>query len=107
MDPALFPVPGTFLRPVARLHGYLFCFEVVRILPEDGEGPDHWTVRRWGLNSDLQPCQDAGPRGDSALRYLTNMERVAPGVWKDTASEYYEPLYYRLMDVGGQKDLFS
>jgi hypothetical protein len=107
MGHLLFPVPGAFLRPVARLHAFLFCYEVVRVLPEDRDGADHWTMRRWGLNADGQPYQDGGPRGDSALSYLTHLERVAPGVWKDTTAHHYEPLYYRLIDVGRQKDLFS
>jgi hypothetical protein len=107
MDPAMFPVPGTFLRPVARLHPFLYCYEVVQILPDDTQGPDHWTMRRWGLNSHHQPYLDDGPRGNSALHYLTNLERIAPGVWKDTVAAYYEPLYYRQIEVGGQKDLFS
>ena len=101
----LFPLPGAFLRPVGHL--FCFCYEVVRVLPEGRDGPDHWTMRRWGLNADHQPYQDDGPRGDNALHYLTNLERVASGVWKDTAAEHYDPLYYRLIDVGGQKDLFS
>lgn len=101
------PVPGTFLRPVARLHGFFFCYEVVHALPEDDEQPGHWAVRRWGLSAERQPYQDDGPRGNRALHYITNMERVAPGVWKDTTSHDYEPLYYRIIDVGGQIDLFS
>lgn len=102
-----FPVPGAFLRPVARLHPFFFCYEVIRVIPENDEGPDHWTMRRWGLNNEHQPYQDDGPRGANAVQYLTNLERVAPGVWKDTVAHDYEPLYYRLIDVGGQKDLFS
>lgn len=107
MAAELFPVPGTFLRPVGRLPWFRFCYEVVRVIPENDEGPDHWTMRRWGLNNEHQPYQDDGPRGNKALQYLTNLERVAPGVWKDTVAHDYEPLYYRLIDVGGQKDLFS
>lgn len=107
MATQLDPLPGTFLRPVARLHGFFFCYEVVRALPADEGGPGHWTVRRWGLSAERQPTQDDGPRRDKALHYLTNMERVAPGVWKDTTSHDYEPLYFRSIDVGGQKDLFS
>lgn len=107
MPAPVFPVPGTFLRPVARLHPFLFCYEVVRVRPEDEEGPDHWTMRRWGLNAEGQPYQDDGPRGDKALQYLINLEHVAPGVWKDITAHDYEPLYYRMIDVGGQKDLFS
>jgi hypothetical protein len=64
-------------------------------------------MRRWGLNNEHQSFQDDGPRGANAPHYLTNFERVAPGVWKDTVAQDYEPLYYRLIDVGGQKDLFS
>lgn len=105
MHPALLPVPGTFLRPVGPL--FCFCYEVVRVLPENHEGPDHWTMRRWGMSANRQPYQDDGPRGDNALQYLTNLERVAPGLWKDTEAQHYEPLYYCLIDVGGQKDLFT
>lgn len=100
-----FPVPGTFLRPVGRI--YRFCYEAVRIAAADAEGPDHWTMRRWGLNVELQPYQDEGPRGGSAMQYLTSLERIAPGVWKDNDAASYEPIYYRQIDVGGQKELFA
>ncbi|MNL21054.1 hypothetical protein D3C87_1423270 [compost metagenome] len=84
-----------------------YRYEVVRILMEDDEGSGHWTMWRWGMNADRQPYPDDGPRVDNAQHYLTNLERVAPGVWKDNVAQHYDPLYYRLIDVGEQKDLFS
>lgn len=103
-SPQMLPVPGTFLRPVGWL--YCFCYEVVCITPADDDGPDHWTMRRWGLNADHQPYQDEGPRGNSALQYLTGLRRIARGVWRDTCAASFEPIYYRQIDVGGQKELF-
>ncbi len=99
------PLPGTFIRPVG-FFGY--CLEVVRVVPEDKDGPEQWQCRRWGMDAHLQPLKDE----HSGMRYLNNLKPVAPGVWKDewefdTPRWFSCPLYYRRIDVGGQLGLFS
>jgi hypothetical protein len=99
------PLPGAFIRPVGN---YGYCLEVVRVLPEDGEGPEQWQCKRWGMNEDRQPMKD----GHSDMHYLNGLKQVAPGVWKDewefdTPRWLSCPLYYRRIDVGGQLGLFS
>jgi len=99
------PPPGTFIRPVGGFH---YCLEVVCVLPEDGEGPEQWQCRRWGMDEDRQPVKD----GHSDMHYLNGLKQVAPGVWKDewefdTQRWLSCPLYYRRIDVGGQLGLFA
>lgn len=99
------PIPGTFVRPVGN---YAYCLEVVRVIPENEDGPEQWQCRRYGLDESRQPFKD----GHSDMHYLNNLKPVAPGVWKDEWDSIYPrwsccPLYYRRIDVGGQMGLFS
>ena len=100
------PAIGTYIRPVGR--SYAYALRVVKVLPEDDEGPEQWHCERWGLR-DGQPFND-GRAGDKS--YLSGMKEVLPNVWRDeweAATPRWAccPLYYRGIDAPhGQKELF-
>ena len=99
------PAIGTFIRPVGWV--YCYCFEVVKVLPENDEGPEQWWCKRWGKSDDHQPVAD----GHHGISYLNNLQEVAPGVWRDPwefATPRWDccPLYYRKIETKGQQDLF-
>lgn len=100
------PQLGSFIRPVGL---YRYCLELVKVLPEDHEGPEQWHLKRWGMDDNRQPVDDG--HGHS-ISYISGLIRIAPGVWKDewlygTPRWACCPLYYRLIDRFGQIDLFS
>jgi len=97
---------GTFIRPVGSI--YRYCYEVVRVLPHDDEGPEQWWCKRWGMGPDHQPVEDTGGHN---IHYLNGLKRISGDVWKDEREHSTPrwaccPLYYRRIDVRGQMSLF-
>lgn len=91
------PAPGTFIRAVGQGHGY--CLRVLQVFPEDKDGPETLECERWGRDEHGQPMRDS----DHGKSYLTNLLRIAPGIWRDTFDFGGNPrwaccpLYYRAM----------
>lgn len=102
----MLPTPGSFLRPVGR--EYRYCYQVMDVLEPCEEWPrGHLTMKRWGLDENRQPVDD----GHLGNRYLAGLTQMAPDIWKDewehdTPRWMCCPLYYRRIEVGGQKELF-
>lgn len=102
------PALGSFIRAVGQGEGY--CLRVLRVFPEDKDGPETLECERWGRDEQGQPLRDEY-RGKS---YLSNLLRIAPGVWRDTFDFggnprwACAPLYYRSMPANApQKELFE
>ena len=102
---------GTFIRPVGP---YQYCYQVIDVKPYPKDGIEQWWCKRWGMGKDHQPLDDG--RGN-AIHYISNLKRVANGVWRDFWRNPYEhwscrPMYYRRIDVqatvnsAGQMSLF-
>jgi hypothetical protein len=90
------PPLGSFIRPVGH---FAYCLELVLVFPEDGDGPEQWHLKRWGLDANKQPINDGRSNG---LSYISNLKQIAKDVWKDewefkTPRWGCCPLYYRLM----------
>lgn len=100
------PPIGAYIRPVGR--EYTYALRVLKVLPEDNEGPEQWQCERWGLK-DGKPFNDGARSG---IHYLDGLKEVLPGVWKDewefdTPRWRCVPLYYKRIDAhSGQKELF-
>ena len=99
------PAIGTFIRPVGSTYSY--CFEVVKVIAKDKEGPEQWHCKRWGKSAEHQPMAD----GHHDIHYLNNLQEVLPGVWRgewlpDTPRWGCCPLYYKKVETKGQQDLF-
>jgi len=97
---------GTFIRPVPKK---LYCFEVVKVIPADINGPEQWWCKRYGYNQTTgEPIKD----GHHDIHYLNGLQAIAPGVWKDewehgTPRWISCPLYYRkITPLGYQETLF-
>lgn len=86
----------------------MYCYQVVKVIPSDKEGPEQWWCKRYGY-ADGQPVKD----GHQDIHYLNGLKSILPGIWKDewefdTPRWSCCPLYYRQMntDIGGQGSLF-
>lgn len=100
------PAIGTYIRPVGH---YAYCYQVVKVLPADKQGPEQWWCKRFGYDSDTKrPVKD----GHQSIHYLNNLKGVLPDVWRDewehsTPRWSCCPLYYRALRIEGQqRELF-
>ena len=101
------PAIGTFIKPVSRFGGYLYCLEIMKVVFYEGWAGDlieQWQYKRWGM-------KEGEPFNDGHLSTggsISGMRLVAPGVWKDAYSSRTtgDPIYYRKMSPKGQQDLF-
>lgn len=89
------PTVGTFVRPVGRC----YCLRIDRVAHvEDFEV---WECTRFGLAEDrLSPCDDGGP---NCRTYLSNLDAVAPNVWRQRSNDWSGPRYWRAMRPRGQQ----
>ena len=96
------PPLGSFIRPVPAA---LYCYQVIKVIPEDAESPECLFCKRFGYDPETQrPVQD----GDQDIHYLNGLKQVMDGVWKDewefdTPRWTCVPLYWRKMHIDDVK----
>ncbi len=99
------PAIGTFVKPVGRFGGYLYCLEIMELVTyESWAGGEcvQWQCKRWGLR-DGQPFDDGHLSTGTSI---SGAKPAAPGVWRDPSDGWCGPLYWRKIETKGQQDLF-
>ena len=96
------PPIGSFIRPVPTA---MYCYQVIKVIQEDEEGPECIYCKRFGYDPKTQrPVKD----GRQDIHYLYGLKQVFDGVWKDewnveTPRWSCVPLYWRKMYIDDVK----
>jgi len=71
------PPIGSFIRPVPTA---MYCYQVIKGIQEDEEGPECIYCKRFGYDPKTQrPVKD----GRQDIHYLYGLKQVFDGVWKE------------------------
>lgn len=99
------PAIGTFVKPVGRFGGYLFCYEIMEVVTYEAWTGEcvQWQLKRWGMECG-QPFDDGHVRTGAAI---SGLQPVAPDVWRHPDRSGGDPLYWRKIETKGQQDFFK